>query len=147
MDFKIDTISPEEYPTVVDLWEASVRATHDFLREEDILFFKPLILNEYLGAVELNCARDHSHNMVGFLGVADKKIEMLFIHPDVRGKGIGKQLVHYAISQLRADKVDVNEQNSQTVAFYKHLGFQVISRSALDGLGKPYPILSMELKK
>lgn len=37
---------------LTDLWEASVRATHHFLQEEDIRFIRPLILHEYLKAVE-----------------------------------------------------------------------------------------------
>ena len=147
MYLKVNSIATEEFPQVVDLWEASVRATHDFLKEQDIVFFKPLILNEYLKAVELRCVRDKDHNILGFLGVADRKIEMLFIHPDARGKGIGKLLVQYAINQLDVTKVDVNEQNTQAVGFYEHTGFRIISRSEVDGLGKPYPILSMELMK
>ena len=47
----LDKIDKTEYPLVVDLWEASVRATHHFLPESDIQYFKPLILNEYLDAV------------------------------------------------------------------------------------------------
>lgn len=53
MEHKIDDINKTEYPNVVALWEASVRATHHFLKEEDIAYFKPLILNEYLDAKNL----------------------------------------------------------------------------------------------
>jgi putative acetyltransferase len=142
-------ISPahkHEYPEIVEVWEASVRATHDFLLEEDIQFFKPLILNEYLAAVDLHCAKDATRKIVGFVGVADKKIEMLFLHPDYLGKGIGKLLLNFAVNDLRATKVDVNEQNPQAVGFYQHLGFKVIHRSPVDGLGKPYPILHLKLQ-
>ena len=37
MTYKIDTISKAEYPEVVEVWEASVRATHHFLDEKDIV--------------------------------------------------------------------------------------------------------------
>lgn len=142
----IDNIYKKEYKEVVELWEASVRATHHFLKEEDIQYFKPLILNVYLDAVELKCIRNNK-KIVGFLGVADQNLEMLFIHPDSRGKGIGKTLLDYSIDKLRVTKVDVNEQNEQAVGFYKHCGFGVIKRSKLDSSGKPYPTLHMELKK
>lgn len=147
MTFKIDSIAAHEYPQVVELWEASVRATHHFLVEADIQFFKPLILNEYLKAVQLSALRDSSNRMLGFLGIADQKIEMLFVHPDARGKGVGKILTTYAIQKCGADKVDVNEQNEQAVGFYQHMGFVIVSRAEFDGLGKPYPILSMQLEK
>ena len=52
MDLPIVNISESEYQEVVEVWEASVRATHHFLKEEDIVYFKPLILNEYLKAVD-----------------------------------------------------------------------------------------------
>ncbi|WP_420573028.1 acetyltransferase [Kordia sp.] len=142
----IDNINKKEYKEVVEIWEASVRATHDFLKEEDIEYFKPLILNTYLDAVELKCIRNNDRNIVGFLGVADQNLEMLFIHPDFRGKGIGKMLLEYSIQKLNVIKVDVNEQNEQAVGFYKHFGFEVIKRSELDSSGKPYPILHMKLK-
>ena len=147
MKYQIDKIQEAEYPEVVEVWEASVRATHDFLREEDIVYFKPLILNEYLKAVDLRCVRNDQHQIIGFLGVAEEKIEMLFLHPDARGRGIGKMLVDYALHTMHVTKVDVNEQNKQAVDFYEHVGFQTISRSELDGLGMPYPILSMEITK
>lgn len=146
MTNKIDKIDKEEYKNVVELWESSVRATHHFLKEEDIEYYKPLILNTYLDAVELRCIRNNG-KIVGFLGVADQNLEMLFIDPEYRGKKIGKTLLNYSISQLNVTKVDVNEQNEQAVGFYKHCGFETIKRSKLDSSGKPYPTLHMELKK
>jgi putative acetyltransferase len=144
---EIDHIDKKEYTTVVELWEASVRATHHFLKEQDIAYYKPLILNTYLDAVELKCIRDKDQKIVAFIGVADQNLEMLFIHPDHRGKGIGKMLLDYAIDKLKVVKVDVNEQNEQAVGFYKHSGFEMIHRSELDSSGKPFPILHMELKR
>lgn len=143
----IDTINKTEYQEVVAVWESSVRATHHFLKEEDIEYFKPLILNTYLDAVELRCIRNNEKRIVGFLGVAEQNLEMLFIDPEYRGKNIGKMLLNYSIDNLNVTKVDVNEQNEQAVGFYKHCGFEVTGRSELDSSGKPYPILHMKLKK
>ncbi len=147
MDHRIDYIDKFEYKEVVNVWEASVRATHHFLKEADIAYFKPLILNTYLDAVELRCFRDEHVKILGFIGVSDGNLEMLFIHPEHRGKSIGKTLLEYAINSLNVNKVDVNEQNEQAVEFYKHCGFETIGRSELDATGKPYPILHMELIK
>ncbi len=147
MNKEIDTIDTSEYQDVVNVWEASVRATHHFLKEEDIEYFKPLILNTYLDAVELRGIRNNAKEIIGFLGVAEQNLEMLFIHPEYRGQRIGKKLLEHAIKNMDVKKVDVNEQNEQAVGFYKHSGFQVINRSELDASGKPYPILHMELQK
>ncbi|MCV9389349.1 GNAT family N-acetyltransferase [Reichenbachiella ulvae] len=142
----IQKVAKTDYPEIVEVWEASVRATHDFLKEEDIQYFKPLILNTYLDAVELRCVKNEYGNIIGFLGVADGNLEMLFIHPDFRGKAIGKGLLNYSVDHLNVSKVDVNEQNQQAIGFYLHSGFESVDRSELDATGKPYPILHMELK-
>jgi putative acetyltransferase len=134
-----------DFGEITEVWEASVRATHHFLSEEDILFFRPLILNEYLHAVDVYCIRDENKMITGFLGTSGDKLEMLFIHPASRGRGIGKALLQFAVANLHVRKVDVNEQNSQAVGFYQHFGFRIVDRSERDGMGKPYPILHMEL--
>lgn len=138
--------SINDYETLISIWENSVRATHDFLKEEDLQFYKPLILNEYFHHVSLFCYKDSNLEITGFMGIAEDNLEMLFIDPVSRGKGIGKELLIYAIEQQKVKRVDVNEQNAQAVGFYKHMGFHVVNRSEFDGAGKPYPILHMELK-
>ena len=71
---------------------------------------------------------------------------MLFVHPAQQGKGLGKTLLEYAIREKKMQKVDVNEQNTQALHFYQNRGFEVIARDAIDGQGKAYPILHMQLK-
>jgi len=56
-----------------------------------------------------------------------------------------KLVILHAINDLKVKKVDVNEQNPQAIGFYEHIRFEIINRSELDGLGKPYPILHMQL--
>ncbi|MGK7396468.1 MAG: hypothetical protein ACNS62_17955 [Candidatus Cyclobacteriaceae bacterium M3_2C_046] len=41
----------------------------------------------------------------------------------------GKKLMDFAINQLKADKVDVNEQNNRAVKFYPNLEFKVYERT------------------
>ena len=135
-----------DYETLINIWENSVRATHDFLKEEDLQFYKPLILNEYFHRVSLFCHKDSNLKITGFMGIESDSLEMLFINPVSRGKGVGKELLIYAIKHQKVKRVDVNEQNAQAIGFYKHMGFHVVNRSEFDGAGKPYPILHMELK-
>lgn len=91
--------------------------------------------------------RNDQGQVVGFIGVVESKVEMLFIHPLWRGKGIGYKLLKYAVKTLDATKVDVNEQNEQVVGFYLRMGFAVEGRSDLDSMGKPFPLLHMRLAK
>tara|TARA_R110002012_G_scaffold321875_1_gene552028 strand:- start:490 stop:927 length:438 start_codon:yes stop_codon:yes gene_type:complete len=141
----IATTEPNAYPALLALWEASVRATHDFLAEDDLLELKPLILEQYFDAVDLRVAKSRTGELLGFCGVSEGNIEMLFIAPQARGTGVGAFLAAHAINSQGATKVDVNEQNQQALGFYQHLGFSVVGRSPLDGQGKPYPLLHMAL--
>lgn len=141
----IDAARKADHPKLIEIWEASVRATHDFLAEEDLLELKPLILEQYFDAVDLQCAKNNDGEILGFCGVSDGSIQMLFISPNARGKGIGALLVSHAVKAQGALKVDVNEQNQQALGFYEHMGFSVVARSPRDGQGKPYPLLHMKL--
>ena len=143
----ISKVRPEDWPRVLEVWEASVRATHHFLSEADIQFIKPLIPDALTQVAELVCARDVDGQVIGFLGVEDSKIEMLFIHPNWRGRGTGSRLLKYATDDLGARWVDVNEQNDQAVGFYRRMGFEVEGRSELDSTGKPFPLLHMRISK
>lgn len=133
----------KDYPGIIRIWEASVRATHDFLPEDYLQKIKEL-LPSILPEVPV-FVHESNNTIDGFLGVAENKIEMLFLDPAKRGKGIGSMLTHYAINELQAYKVDVNEQNEQATGFYKRMGFAVTGRTETDGLGKPFPILQMSL--
>jgi len=72
---------------------------------------------------------------------------MLFIDPQHRGQGLGRQLLRYAVECMNADELEVNEQNPQALAFYLKQGFEVIGRTEHDGLGQPYPLLRMRLRQ
>lgn len=138
-------VTEAHYPRLIDVWEASVRATHDFLTEVDIQVMKPLILHEYLHAVDLAAVRGESGEIVGFVGTSGRKIEMLFVAPEERGRGIGRKLVEHAVGSLGCDEVDVNEQNPQAVGFYLRMGFRQVGRSERDGQGNPFPLLHLTL--
>lgn len=142
---QIDTTTKAEYLELIEIWESSVRATHDFLSYENISSLKPLILEHYFDAVDLRIAKNNSNKITGFIGVADCNVEMLFISPDYLNQGIGSLLLKNAIENQSANEVDVNEQNPDAIGFYKHLGFSVIAHSPLDGQGNPFPLIHMEL--
>lgn len=136
--------SSEDHDEILQLWEASVRHTHHFLTEEDIQFYKPLIQNNYLSAVDLYICRDLHGRIAAFMGLSEDLIEMLFVHPDRQGEGYGRRLVEYAVKEKSIRQVDVNEQNEKALHFYLHLGFYVTGRDDTDGAGKPFPILHLK---
>jgi len=127
------------------VWERSVRATHDFVTEADIEFYRPLVAEMLAGdTLELWVLTSETNVPIGFLGLSAHAIEALFLEPTSRRRGAGRRLVAHA-QALRpgALTVDVNEQNWPARSFYEALGFVVIGRSPLDDTGRPYPILHM----
>ncbi|MHA6528811.1 GNAT family N-acetyltransferase [Paenibacillus sp. BAC0078] len=130
---------------LLGIWEASVRHTHLFLSEQDIAALRPLVLQGLKEISQLITYTGEDKQPLGFIGVQEYKIEMLFVSPDAMGKGIGKKLVAHAIQALDVQSVDVNEQNPQAKGFYEHMGFRVYGRSEQDDQGNSFPILHMEL--
>ena len=129
---------------LVGLWDKSVRASHHFLTEEDIWRLS-LFVGEAVRGIETLLVMYQGKQPVAFMGVENRKIEMLFVAPDCFGNGFGKQLVRMAIEQYQVCFVDVNEQNPKAEGFYRHLGFCTFERTETDGQGNPFPILKMRL--
>lgn len=130
---------------LVALWRASVEATHDFLTSKDIERIAEYVPQAITSVPIFAIYRDEEGTSLGFIGIEGETIEMLFIDPDARGKGIGSKLLHYGVEEHGATKLDVNEQNDQAVGFYFHLGFEVVGRSEADSMGEPFPILHLSL--
>lgn len=143
----VSAVGLDDYARVVAVWEASVRATHTFVTEADIEIIRPLVRDGLPDVPHLLCVREREGQVAGFIGVEDGKVEMLFVHPAWRGQGIGRRLLSYAVTTLGATELDVNEQNPQALGFYLRMGFEVVGRSAVDSIGKPYPLLHMRVRE
>lgn len=142
----LNNINNKDIDEILDTWESSVRATHNFLSEDDIISIKPQVVEGVKYVSKFFCVRDKNNIIKAFMGIHDFKIEMLFVSNENRGKGIGKKLVEHAIEVLNVNYVDVNEQNPQAVGFYEHMGFEIFKKSNFDEQGNPFPILHMKLK-
>src|SRR3954454_13207736 len=103
----------EDREQLLELWERSVRATHHFLRDSDIVALRPLVAEALASdAVEWWVLVARADAPVGFLGYSADTIQALFIDPNHRQQGGGKALVAHAQSLAGgALAVDVNEQN------------------------------------
>ena len=131
---------------LVNVWEASVRATHLFLSDDEINRIKAYVPQALAGVTHLIIAEDENGAPVAFMGIEGGSLEMLFVSPEERGKGLGKTLLRYAIERYGVERLAVNEQNPQAKGFYEHMGFQVYKRTELDEQGNPYPLLHMRRK-
>lgn len=130
---------------LLNIWEASVRATHFFLSDEAIDQIKEYVPQALREVVHLILAETARGEWIGFMGIEQSRLEMLFLLPEERGKGIGKQLLQYGIQNFGIQEVTVNEQNPQAVGFYEHMGFAAYKRTDNDEEGNPFPLLYMRL--
>ncbi len=133
----------EDTAPLAAIWRASVGATHDFLSESDFRAIDTLVSEHYLPATRVWVALDAQGRPRGFMGLSGAHVDALFIDPDSRGQGVGRRLLDHARALCGPLAVDVNEQNTQAVGFYRHMGFAVTGRSPHDDAGRPYPLLHM----
>ena len=137
--------TPQLMDQLLEVWERSVRATHLFLSADEVAEIKPYVPQALREIPHLVAAWRADGAPAGFLGVDGRKLEMLFLAPEERGKGLGRKLVQYGMKRFDIREVTVNEQNPQARGFYERMGFCVCQRSELDEQGRPYPILKMRL--
>lgn len=129
---------------LVALWERSVRATHLFLSEAEILQIKKYVPQALAEIPILIVAVGKDGEVLAFMGIAERKLEMFFVDDAKRGQGVGRKLLEFGFTRYNVNEVTVNEQNPQAKAFYELMGFTVYKRSDSDEQGQPYPLLYMK---
>ena len=130
---------------LLNIWESSVRATHSFLCDSEIKKIKESVASALSKVKHLIVCENQADQPMAFLGIEKGRLEMLFVSPPDRGRGVGKKLLQYGIKKYDISEVAVNEQNSQAVGFYEHMGFKSHRKTDFDEEGRPYPLLYMKL--
>ncbi len=132
---------------LLEVWEDSVKATHLFLSKEEIENIKKYVPQALKEISDLIIIENKNNIPIAFMGIEDKKLEMLFIKNSERGKGLGKKLLNYGINNYDINELTVNEQNPNAKGFYEHMNFKTYKKTELDEQGNPYPILYMRLER
>ena len=129
---------------LLNVWESSVKATHLFLSDDEIKNIKQYVPRAILEIPILVVAKNEAGNPIGFMGISDKSLEMLFIEDKSRGFGIGKMLLNYGMENYSVNNLTVNEQNPLAQGFYEHMGFRVYKRTELEEQVNAYTLLYMK---
>ena len=137
--------SPQLIGQLLEVWERSVRATHLFLSADEVAEIRTYVPQALREVPHLIAAWRADGTPAGFMGIDGQQLEMLFLAPEERGRGLGRKLVRYGVERYGIREVTVNEQNPQARGFYERMGFRICQRSELDEQGRPYPILRMRL--
>ena len=110
--------TPELIEKLLRVWEDSVRATHIFLSDGEIINIREYVPQALTGIAHLIIAEDDAGEPVAFMGIQEGSLEMLFIENAQRGKGLGRKLLEYGIEKHAVERLAVNEQNPQAKGFY-----------------------------
>lgn len=132
---------------LLEVWESAVKTTHLFLSENEIQDIKKYVHQALNEIPHLIIVENENQTPIGFMGVVEQHLEMLFVAHEERGKGLGKQLLRYGIENYSIHDLAVNEQNPLAKGFYEHMGFKVYKRTENDEQGNPYPLLYMQLDR
>lgn len=141
---KVEERNERLIENLLEVWESSVKAPHLFLSHDEINAIKQYVPQALKEIPTLVIAENEAGKPVGFMGIANQMLEMLFVSNESRGQGIGKQLLQYGIEKYSIIELAVNEQNPLAKGFYEHMGFEVYKRTELDEQGNPYPLLYMK---
>ena len=90
--------TPQLMHQLLEVWERSVRATHLFLSADEVAEIKPYVPQALREIPHLVAAWRADGAPAGFLGVDGRKLEMLFLAPEERGKGLGRKLVQLPLA-------------------------------------------------
>ncbi len=119
-----------DYAKLIEIWEKAAKDSHHFLSKESFELIKSKLV-EYFNSLEVYVYKKAGKD-VAFMGVKDDKVDMLFCDPDYQGQGIGTFMLNYAINLLNVRFVDVHEDNSAAIEFYKKNGFHEVARTEHD---------------
>lgn len=127
--------SPVLIQKLLDVWESSVKATHLFLSADEINNIKQYVPQALKDVPVLVIAENDNGNPIGFMGIADKMLEMLFVSNEYRGQGDGKQLLQYGMENYSINELSVNEQNPLAIGFYEYMGLKFINEQSWTSRG------------
>ena len=117
-----------DFSGLTEIWfNASVKA-HDFIPEIYWENNKVQMQNTYLPMSEVYLAEDTT-NIYGFIALVKNTIAAIFVSPELQGKGIGKLLINHAKGIRNNLELNVYQQNTNSVRFYKSVGFKVVEET------------------
>lgn len=128
----IRAFKKSDLPVVMQIWlETNIKA-HNFIPKE-YWTGNYSIVEKVLPQAEIYVYEDDdTHEIEGFIGLAEDFVEGFFVREAAQSRGIGKQLLAYVKEKKSNISLSVYQKNARAVSFYRREGFQVQSENVDD---------------
>ncbi len=142
MELQIRPFAAGDTKQLSAIWFEASRRVHAFLGEARLREQQALIEEVYLPTAETWVACLNGVP-VGFIGLVEFFIGGLFVDPGQQGSGVGRALTVHALELKGELELEVYADNRGACAFYRHLGFEEVSRRPEDDEGLPFEVVLM----
>ncbi|MDC1161900.1 GNAT family N-acetyltransferase [Tenacibaculum sp.] len=118
---------------LINSWKNDLTVTSKMIERMDI--YKYIIDNKTVGFYALNPPRNNS-----------VELELLFISPEIIGKGIGKTLLLHSFNLVKKNRITSMTllADPNAVPFYKSQGFKIIDKKESSIPNRFLPIMKKE---
>ncbi|WP_199824858.1 GNAT family N-acetyltransferase [Collinsella provencensis] len=133
-----------DLPAVMQIWlETNIQA-HDFIPQEYWTGNFELVKDMLPQAEIYVHVNDTTHQIDGFIGLADEYIEGIFVQKDTQSHGVGRQLLEYAKQLKPRLSLHVYQENHRAVRFYQREQFTIESEGVDDATGQSEYVMVWE---
>lgn len=108
---------------ILNVYEKSIEHLKTEMPKEDMDEIRNNTETMIKNVENLIIVKNNDENIIGFMGCENENLEMLYLHPDYKNQGLGKELINIAINNHNVNKAHVMKINTSGIDFIKHMGF------------------------
>lgn len=108
---------------ILGVYEKSIEHLNGVMPKESMEEIKSNTEKMIKNIENLIIVKNDEENIIGFMGCEDENLEMLYLHPDYKNQGIGKELINIAINNHNVNKAHIVKINTDGIDFCRHMGF------------------------
>ena len=108
---------------VVNIWRKASDLAHPFLTRAFQDAEAENVRHVYPKFAEI-WVNEHDGQVIGFIALIDAEVGAIFLDPDHHGKGMGREMMDFAVRQRGSLTVEVFRDNAIGRAFYDAYGFK-----------------------
>ncbi len=114
----------DDADAVVSVWRRASDLAHPFLTKEFQDSESENVRNVYPQFAEI-WVNEVDRKIVGFIALIESEVGAIFLSPNCHGKGIGREMMDFAVAQKGAVTVEVFKENTIGRKFYDKYGFRI----------------------